>query len=38
MIEFDSAVIHRVMGSTLAAELAALARAVGRQMYLRLLT
>ena len=35
MIEFNGAVIHRVTGSTLPAEAAALATAVGRQRYTR---
>ena len=38
MIEFDSAVIHRVIGSTLAAKSAALASAVARHMCVRFLT
>ena len=36
MVEFNSTVVHRVIGSTLAAESAALATARGRQFFLRL--
>ena len=36
MVEFNSAVLHRAIGSTLAAESAALANAVYRQLYGRL--
>ena len=37
MVEHNSTVTRRVMGSTLAAESAALANAVGRQLYVKLL-